>query len=372
MRSIWQDQSFWYQVDVAIVGCGLTGLLTAIYIKQQSPGTSVRILEKHPHPAGASVKNAGFACFGSLSEILDDIHSEGEDGALQRVLKRHEGLQMLRQVTRGCNIGYAANGGYEVFTESERGIYHQSLEALEDINSKLAGEIGLSPFAVTSNSFGFRCLDKLIYIQGEACVDSGKLVQALIYLARKAGVEFSFGCEISQMEKEADHWWLNTSTEAFKASSAVIATNGFTHNLLVNKNIVAYRGQVLLTEPIANLALKGNFHLNQGYFYFRPYAGGIMLGGGRHLDRENEQTDQQDVTGVIQDALENLLRNTIVPGKEVKIRKRWAGTLAYGPQNEKEPVVEKLQPGLFVGARLGGMGIAMAPQVARKLTHMIL
>jgi hypothetical protein len=43
-------------------------------------------------PHGASTKNAGFACFGSISEIIDDLKSHSE-GGFQLVTKRWEGLR---------------------------------------------------------------------------------------------------------------------------------------------------------------------------------------------------------------------------------------------------------------------------------------
>jgi hypothetical protein len=47
-------------------------------------------------PQGASTKNAGFACFGSLSEIIDDLKSHSEEGNSTRS-KRWKGLQLLRK-----------------------------------------------------------------------------------------------------------------------------------------------------------------------------------------------------------------------------------------------------------------------------------
>jgi hypothetical protein len=47
-------------------------------------------------PHGASTKNAGFACFGSISEIIDDLKSHSEE-VYQLVTKRLEGLRLLRK-----------------------------------------------------------------------------------------------------------------------------------------------------------------------------------------------------------------------------------------------------------------------------------
>jgi len=40
------------------------------------------ILERGPFSSGASTKNAGFACFSSLTEVLDDIKIVGKEKTL--------------------------------------------------------------------------------------------------------------------------------------------------------------------------------------------------------------------------------------------------------------------------------------------------
>ena len=46
-----------------------------MFLKQRFPKKNIIILEKGIFPQGASTKNAGFACFGSISEILNDLDS---------------------------------------------------------------------------------------------------------------------------------------------------------------------------------------------------------------------------------------------------------------------------------------------------------
>ncbi|HEX7253410.1 MAG TPA: FAD-dependent oxidoreductase, partial [Thermoanaerobaculia bacterium] len=55
--------------DIAIVGAGLTGLWTAIFLKQMDPAVSVVILEQETAGYGASGRNAGI-----VSETLDHSH----------------------------------------------------------------------------------------------------------------------------------------------------------------------------------------------------------------------------------------------------------------------------------------------------------
>lgn len=151
-----------------------------------------------------------------------------------------------------------------------------------------------------------------------------------------------------------------------------MATNGFSRHLLPNEDIVPARGQILLTTPIDGFSLKGTFHAKEGYYYFREINNRLLLGGARNVDKSNESTDDQNTTSLIQDALETFAKEVILPGKGIEIEKRWAGTMAFGSNNEKDAIVKQRADGLIIAARLGGMGVAMAPIVAEKASNLLL
>lgn len=369
--SIWEKQSFYFNSDVLIVGAGLTGLLSAIFLKQKSPSTLVRIIEKGIYPNGASVKNAGFACFGSVSEILDDLESEGEDFAYSRVIKRYKGLERLQEVIPPSLFDWQENGAYEIFTPAEKDLQAQCFEALDAINSHLKPAFGPKLFVKSSRNFNMSCLADSIYTPKEASINSGKLVASLLNKARGLGVEINLGAELINYEKSADQWIVESHQGIFKTKKLVFATNGFTKPYL-DLEIEPGRGQVLLSSPIPGLKLLGNYHLHKGYFYFRNYNGRVLLGGGRHLERERENTLNQDTTESMQSVLEDLLRKTILPNVDFEIAQSWAGTMAFGPNNEKEIINKDLGNGLFVAARYGGMGLALSSFEAERLADKIL
>ena len=77
--SYWEIKQWFQQVDFTIVGSGIVGLNCALNLKRNHPNAKVLVLEKGTLPQGASTKNAGFACFGSLSELIDDLNSHSEE-----------------------------------------------------------------------------------------------------------------------------------------------------------------------------------------------------------------------------------------------------------------------------------------------------
>ena len=72
--SYWELKEWFSNIDFTIVGSGIVGLNCAISLKREHPKAKILVLEKGTLPQGASTKNAGFACFGSLSELIDDLN----------------------------------------------------------------------------------------------------------------------------------------------------------------------------------------------------------------------------------------------------------------------------------------------------------
>ncbi len=128
--SHWEWESFFKDIDVLIVGSGITGLSAAIHLKEQSPSMKVVVIDRGPLPIGASTRNAGFACFGSLSELLDDQKHSSREDVLELVAQRYEGLCRLRERYSDAALGYKAWGGYEIFRDEYNDLYTQCLDAM--------------------------------------------------------------------------------------------------------------------------------------------------------------------------------------------------------------------------------------------------
>ena len=122
---------------------------------------------------------------------------------------------------------------------------------------------------------------------------------------------------------------------------------------------------MIITEPINDLSIKGCFHLDRGYYYFRNIDNRILLGGGRHLDEEIETTTEFGLTNTIQHQLEKLLHQVILPDQQVEIDQRWSGILATGSQ--KRPIIKSIDKNVHCAVRLGGMGVAIGSEVGRRL-----
>ncbi|GAA4310608.1 FAD-dependent oxidoreductase [Pontixanthobacter gangjinensis] len=366
--SFWETDSWFSNIDYCIVGSGITGLNAALRLKQAEPGSRVLILEKGMLPEGASTKNAGFACFGSISEILDDLKTHSPQEVVELVQKRKRGLELLRKNLGDDVIDYQEKGGYELFTEADKELYEECLQRIPQINELLQPVFREDVFEVAENKFGFRKIQpKLVFNKFEGQIDTGKMMSALVKKAIEKGIRILNGVEVRSFEQSKNGVNINTPGFSIKAQKLIIATNGFASRLGIDE-VKPARAQVLVTKPIQNLPFEGTFHLDKGYYYFRNIGDRVLFGGGRNLDFKTEETDETGLTDLIQNKLRELLETCILPETEFEIQQSWSGIMGVGAQ--KKPIIKELSKNVFCGVRLGGMGIAIGSLIGKEIAEL--
>ena len=365
--SYWEIKSWITNVDFTIIGSGIVGLNCALQLKKNHPEATVLIIEQGLLPQGASTKNAGFACFGSISELLEDLNNHTEDEVFQLVEKRIKGLEQLRNLLGDNTINYKQYGGYELFNDDE--LYTDCYDRLEEVNQFLNPIFNDAVFSFKANTFGFNNIkDQYAFNKYEGQIDTGKMMAALINKVQKAGVKILNNTKLTEYSENTSSVTLRTNHFEFKSKTVFIATNGFAQQML-NEDVKPARAQVLITKPIKDLHIKGTFHLDRGYYYFRNIDDRVLFGGGRNLDFETETTTKFGLTSRVQDELEAILKHTILPNKTVEIEHRWSGIMGVGSQ--KKAIVKALSDHVYCGVRLGGMGVAIGSTIGTELANLI-
>jgi glycine/D-amino acid oxidase-like deaminating enzyme len=373
--SYWEKKSFFEGIDLAIVGSGVVGLAAAVHAKKMRPSLRVAVLERGPLPVGASTRNAGFACFGSMTELLDDLSHSPEDEVLAVVEKRWRGLQRLREMVGDEQLGFQMLGGYELFTDAEEDTFRACIERMPEFNDKIGRITGWKEVYKTVDerlpAFGFGGVRHLILNQPEGQVDTGRMMSAILRKVKEAGVEVFNGLTVKQLEDSGSGVEVETSYGwSFRVPKLLVAVNGFARQLLGMENVMPSRNQVLITKPMPNLKVEGCFHYDRGYFYFRNIDGRILLGGGRNLDLETEKTDAFGPNPVIREALVNMLEKVVCPGQSVPIEAWWTGIMGLGPV--KKPIVENISPNVAVAVRLSGMGVAIGTLIGQEGVELLI
>ena len=117
--SYWEKRAFLEGIDVCIIGSGIVGMTTAFWLKKAQPKLKILILERGYLPSGASTKNAGFACFGSPTEIADDLTINSENEVWKTVSLRYEGLRKLFEIVDSKNIKYEPCGSWDLLKNDQ-------------------------------------------------------------------------------------------------------------------------------------------------------------------------------------------------------------------------------------------------------------
>ena len=367
--SYWELKNWFTNVDYTIVGSGIVGLHTALRLRERFPTAKILVLEKGILPQGASTKNAGFACFGSLSEIIDDLITHTEDDVVRLIEKRWQGLQLLRKRLGDTAIDFKPYGGYELFLKEDESSFSECISKLPFVNEILKPLFKADVFSKEVDRFGFENTNEyLIFNPFEAQIDTGNMMQELLRQAVAANILILNQQTVTSYTDAGNHVEIVLNDFSFTSKKILFATNGFA-NSLTNGAVKPARAQVLITEPIPNLDIKGTFHLDKGYYYFRNIGDRILLGGGRNLDFETETTTQFGQTEIVQNKLESLLREVILHNHNFQIAHRWSGIMGVG--NSKNPVVTQLSENVFCGVRLGGMGVAIGSLIGTELADLI-
>lgn len=375
--SYWEAKSLLPQADIFILGGGMVGLSTAISLKEKNPKLQICMLDKFVYPQGASTKNAGFACFGSVSEILDDLSKAPEEEVLSLIQSRWEGLQILRQRLGDRAIGYEAVGGFEVFRSDEHNFFHDCVEKIDYLNEMVDEVIQckncFSIYDKVESIPDLKAVGGVISNRLEGLLDTGKMLMALIQKAKEHSIHLLYGMPIERIIYEGNEGKIFLKSNMgwiIPVPKLVVATNGFTQQLLPEVKVDAVRNQVLVTSPIPGLSLKGGFHMNEGYVYFRNIGNRILIGGGRHIDLVGETTDEFGVTSVIQEYLKEVLNELFAFNTPYQYDFCWSGILGVG--SSKTPLVKRLNQNLVIGVRLGGMGVALSSKIGMDIAELIL
>ncbi len=364
--SYWESETWLKNLDYCIVGSGITGLSCALELRERRPQARILVLERGSLPLGASTRNAGFACYGSLTEILEDLETHSPEEVEHLVGLRYAGIRRLRERLGDATIAFDPLGGYEVFPADNP--YEPVLDRLGEVNRLLRPIFGREPFELKENTFGLQGIQpRLVCNPMEGQLDPGKMMKALLEKAREASIILLNGLRLESFEDQGDRVLLRTDPFEFTASCLLLATNGFAA-AQTGLQLQPARAQVLITEPVQDLQLRGSFHMDAGYYYFRNVGDRVLLGGGRNLDKAGETTAEFGQTALIQQRLETLLAEVILPGKPVKIASRWSGIMGVGPQ--KKPLIQKLSANVVCGVRLGGMGVAIGSHVGTELARL--
>lgn len=238
--------------DVAIVGAGLTGLWTALFVKELDPEAGVVIVDQGVVGYGASGRNAGM-----LWDTVDHSHELaiahfGADearrlaGLGERNVAELEAYLALRRIA--CD--YEPTGRLLVATTAAQ------LEAFRRA-SDIARALGLTSYQLLGKHATREEIRSPLYLGGlaisaGAMLDPVKLLDGLRTEAEGLGVTVYERSHVVGFEPMGSGVRLRAARGRVDARRAVLATNAYTHRLLprVSRRMIPLYGYMLVSEPL--------------------------------------------------------------------------------------------------------------------------
>ena len=374
MISYWEKTQLLHY-DLVVLGGGITGIFCALHFRKNNPTASIAILERGLFSSGASTKNAGFACFGSLSELIEDESELGEEKLISIIKMRLDGLSMLRETVGDHKMDLKWDGGYELFFDKNP----KKLNQIDHINSILKPFFSKDVFIINNKKikkFGFNTdmVNHLVQNSFEGQLNTGKLMRVLRTKLNKKDITFFSNTELTDFESKSNKNQLLISLKNQKfnltCNKLAICNNAFATQILPKFNVVPGRGLIILTKPFSKLNIKGSFHYDRGFYYFRNIENRILFGGGRNLDFKKEKTIEFGINKKIKNKLITDLEKFIIPKHKIEIDMEWSGIMAFG--KSKIPIIKKESNSVAVGIKSSGMGVAIGSYVGKSVADILL
>lgn len=360
--SFWEFDHYKPGQSWAVIGSGIVGLSTALEIKNKYPNQDVVVIDEYFPPQGASTKNAGFACFGSVTELLDDLQYMSVSEVEEIVSMRWNGMQILRDRLSGNGVFVEFNGGKELFLK-EHFVENESIDLCNQI---MKNAIGIEDYFKVGANHDFNTLnDQCILMPHEGQLNAMQMMDTLYQMAISHDIKFIFGHEVIDIATETTTVYLGKEMK-LSFEKIFICTNGFTKKLLPQFEVYPARNHVLVTNEISGLEWNGVYHFDKGYYYFRRIGNRILLGGARNLNLQMESSSEFKFNEEIRNELTRFLKEVI--HAEAYPEFWWTGILGIGPS--KYPILQKVNENIYIGVRLGGMGVAIGSYLGRALVDL--
>jgi glycine/D-amino acid oxidase-like deaminating enzyme len=368
------------EVDVAIVGAGLSGLWTAYYLSAAQPSLRIAILEARHVGFGASGRNGGW-CSGFFPLSISELAAVyGRDAALLAYRESFATLPEIEQVLRreGIECGWHQGGTVQSATTALQAERLQSVLEQEHASGLGAGDAEWLPSSRVSEHISVAETHGAIYSRHCATLHPFQLVNGLAQVLHQRGVSI----------------WQDTAVQAIDngvvthrhghvvAKQVVQATEGYSHSIAQTKRrIVPLYSLMVATEPLdaqilGSLGWHNRATFNDGgqmVIYAQLTADGRIAFGGRgapyhFASRVRERFDLDDNT---HRRIVASIAQHFPAAAQARITHRWGGPLAV--PRDWTPTVMLDRTNKY--ARLGGYvgdGVAATNLFARTLVDLLL
>ncbi len=368
-------------VDVAIVGAGLTGLWTAYYLAQRDPSLSIAVLEQEVAGFGASGRNGGWASalFPASRSQLAALPGSSREHAVAMTSAMRGTIDEVARVVAAEDIDCDFHkGGTVVFARSTTQLERARQEVAQarswgdsdaDIRLLDAGEA--AQMGRATGALG------ATYTPHCARIHPARLVRGLARTVERHGVSIYEHTTVSAIAPSA----VTTDHGTVRASYVVRATEGYTPRLRgLERAVIPVYSLIVATEPLPDstwaeigLADRPTFSDHRHLVIYGQRSGdGRLVFGGRgapyHFgSRIKADFDREE--GVFA-ALRETLGEMFEPVRGVRFTHAWGGPLGI-PRDWTASVGLDRTTGMAWAGGYVGDGVSTTNLAGRTLADLV-
>jgi gamma-glutamylputrescine oxidase len=287
--------------EVEIVGGGVTGCACALTLAGR--GTRVRLHEARTVGSGASGRNGGFALRGAAMPYEAAVRELGPENARACWHLTERGLDRIEEL---AGDAFRRTGSIRLAVDEA-----EALELRDEFEALAGDGFAVEWEDLPAGPLAGRYRAALGH-PPDGALQPARWARRLAALAAEAGADIREHSRVAIADLEAER--------------IVVATDGYGSGLLraLDGAVRPARGQVVATEPLAELLFPRPHYARHGFDYWQQTPEKrLVIGGWRDRSLETEFTDEEATTPAIQGPIDGFIRELL--GRLPRITHRWAG-----------------------------------------------
>ena len=359
------------EVDVLIVGAGLTGLSAARTLGKA--GKSVLALDAGAPGIGASSRNGGMIGGGHRLSIDEMEARYGKDVALGLLREAHlDSTAFVKGLIAEENIDcdLAITGRFRGLWSRQE--YEAAGRGLERLQGRVPVEAEMVPRTRQQEEIATDIYAGGIVYPQHGGLNPAKYVAGLLAAARRHGALVQGDTPVLVLEKARSGFLAKTPRGTVRAAAVLAATNGYTPRALgyAKRRIIPVPSFIVATEPLGterlrNLIPKGRMvtESRDRHCYYRPSPDGqrLIFGGRAAMTPVPEAFARAE--------LKRLMRAIFPDLGDVSISHSWWGRTGF--TFDFVPHLGRYND-VWFAMGYSGSGNAMAPYLGHKAALQIL
>ena len=359
------------QVDVAVIGGGLTGLSASLHLADK--GATVAVLERDRIGSGASGRNGGMCTNGATLPFGVMMRRYGPETAAQLFRVYSDAIDLVEGLVERERIdcSFARWGKLVLAAKPE---HYERLQAEAEALEGYAGhELRTIPRDHLEAEIDSRHYYGAQLDPGSAGLHVAKFVMGLAEAAQRRGVDLFEGVKVIGVRGGTGENVVQTSAGSLRAKQVLLATNGYTDKAMpyFQRRVVSVRAASIATEPLpAELArelmpgARMATDTSNLITYFRLTPDNRLLIGGRAAYGVSERRTNQASARTLRSKLAAIFPRM----RDVRIDHAWSGLTGF--TLDRIPHAGE-HGGVYYSLGYCGHGVQMATYMGRQMAEVM-